>query len=41
MKRALQKFVTQLVLVNREMDHYKEFTRQNGFVGLAANTFKN
>jgi hypothetical protein len=34
MKRALQNFVTQ-------MDHYKRVTRQNGFVGLASNAFKN
>ena len=34
MKRALQNFVTQ-------MDYYKRVTRQNDFVGLASNTFKN
>jgi hypothetical protein len=34
MKRALPNFVTQ-------MNHYKRVTRQNGFVGLASNTFKN
>jgi hypothetical protein len=34
MKRALQNFVTQI-------NHYKRVTRQNGFVGLAMNTFKN
>jgi hypothetical protein len=41
MKRALQNFVTQLVPVNREINHYKRVTRQNGFDGLASNTFKN
>ncbi len=39
MKRALQNIVTQLVLVYREMNHYERVTRQNGFVGLASNTF--
>jgi hypothetical protein len=34
MKRALQNFVTR-------MNHYKRVTRQNGFFGLASNTFKN
>jgi len=34
MKRALPNFVTQ-------MNHYKRVTRQNDFVGLASNTFKN
>jgi hypothetical protein len=34
MKRALQDSVTQ-------MNHYKRVTRQNGFVGLASNTFNN
>jgi hypothetical protein len=34
MKRAWQNFATQ-------MNHYKRVTRQNGFVGLASNTFKN
>jgi hypothetical protein len=34
MKRALQNFVTQ-------MNHYMRVTRQNDFVGLASNTFKN
>ena len=41
MKRAFQNFVTQLVPVYREMDHYKRVTRQNGFVGLASNTIEN
>ena len=40
MKRALQNFVTQLVPVYREINHYKRVTRQNGFVGLASNTLK-
>jgi hypothetical protein len=34
MKRALQIFVT-------HMNHYKRVIRQNDFVGLASNTFKN
>jgi len=34
MKRALQNFVIQI-------NHYKRVTRQNGFVGLASNNFKN
>ena len=41
MKRALQNFVTQLVPLYREMNHYMRVTRQNDFVGLASNTFKN
>jgi hypothetical protein len=34
MKRALQNFVIHI-------NHYKRVTRQNGFVGLASNTFEN
>jgi hypothetical protein len=41
MKRALQIFVIQLVPVYRKINHYKRVTRQNGFVGLASNAFKN
>jgi hypothetical protein len=40
MKRALQKFVTQLVPVCQEINHNKRVTRQHGFVWLASNTFK-